>query len=112
MAARAQIMRRGLLLLVVLAVAAGLIAVLAAGGHARAEPRGAVRAASKVRSTPLTVQALRGVTCFVGVRECGETPCVQFIRDADAVTSDARPPCPRIVDARPVQAPIVPRPPR
>jgi hypothetical protein len=111
MAARAQIMRRGLLLVVVLAVAAGLIASLAAGGHARAESRGAVRAASKARSTPLTVQALRGVTCFVGVRECGETPCVQFIGEAGAVTSDARPPCPQIADARPVPARIVPRPP-
>ena len=96
----------------VLAVAAGLIAALAAGGHARARPRGAVRAAAKVRSTPPTLQALRGVTCFVGVRECGETPCVQFIGEAGAVTSDARPPCPRIADARPVPAPIVPRPPR
>jgi hypothetical protein len=109
MAARAQIIRRGLSLLVVLAVAAGLIASLAAGGHARAEPRGAVSGASKVRSTPMTVPALSGVTCFIGVRECGETPCVQFIGDAGAMTSDTRPPCPRIGDARPVQARMVPR---
>jgi hypothetical protein len=112
MDARAQVIRRGLLLVVVLAVAAGLIAGLAAGGHARAEPRGAVRAASKVRSTAPNVQALTGMTCFVGMRECGETPCVQFIGGAGAVTPDARPPCPRTADARPVQPRIVPPPPR
>jgi hypothetical protein len=112
MDARALIVRRGLLLIVVLAVATGLVAVLAGGGHARAEPRGSVTAASKVRSTGPTVQPQTGVTCFVGVPECGETPCAQFIGGARVTRPDATPPCPRIAGAGTVTAARrAPRPP-
>jgi hypothetical protein len=108
--AHALIVRRGLWLIVVLAIAAGSVAVLAGGGHARAEPRGGVTAASQVRSTAPTVQPQTGVTCFIGVRECGETPCVQFIGGARVTRPDARPPCARIADAGPVTARMAPRP--
>ncbi|MFZ0386852.1 MAG: hypothetical protein WAL22_14395 [Solirubrobacteraceae bacterium] len=110
MEAHGLILRRGLLLIVVLAVVTGLVAALAGGEHARAEPRGGIRAAAKIRSAAPTVQAPSGVTCFVGVRDCGETPCVQFIGGVRVTRSDARPPCARIADAGPVTARIAPRP--